>query len=744
MMERERRATAGRRMTSLVGKALDDDEAFWGHDTWNDEDDNDGNDSFRSSDEDSEMKRDEFDSDFDDSEDEENVNADEEERGRQEEALLDLEERQMQRGKLASASSASYKDVASKASRPMAMRKQKGRQAVTGHGLNAGIVLNVPPTTSASENAHVPNAAAAAAAASVHGFTAAEALQPKPLLLAAAAASSSSKTGRPTPLSIARTKPRRAITKPKRAAAELAARQMASAGLALAPPAHAQQRGGPPSPGASSTSLTTSGRASKKRKSDAVTTAGSRGDRESAITQEQMILEAVHETEPENERWLLARERRMQESDAQQQQSSNNQASHHHHRNATIVEKFVSRRGYPNIISFPEMDHVPPILQQQQQQHGGRRGNSQSSKRNKALCVITGKLAKYRDPKTGHGYHDLEAFRELRRRHDAGEPIVPSSAPLPSSGNDGPTVAIAPDTANVQPDNGSAVLPADNGANKANGSAAQAPIPVANASISSSSSSSTASTSKSRIHIRAPPAISPKPPATAIDALPQPQPQPHPQPNATEASSFSQIPNSVPNSHLPQPPPLPTFLAANAAVQQPTIQTSHLQAGTTSAASALQAASESSIASAGSEIAAPTPTTTLAGSDVAEPGGAASASATSATAPPLSVENVPPNVVPRPGLSSPRNVSSLPPPPPSTTVPSASSSNNIVSTEPVTPRPCTTTESSSEIAALPAPGSLYPPHPSAGLSLPSPLPELTIRASPRQRKPSAKVLHGSP
>jgi YL1 nuclear protein C-terminal domain/YL1 nuclear protein len=732
-MERERRATAGRRMTSLVGKALDDDEAFWGHDNWNDEDDNDGNDSFRSSDEDSEMKRDEFDSDFDDSEDEENVNADEEERGRQEEALLDLEERQMQRGKLPSASSASYKDVASKASRPMAMRKQKGRQAVTGHGLNAGIVLNVPPTTSALENAHVPNATAA----SVHGFTAAEAFQPKPLLLAAAAAaSSSSNTGLPTPLSIARTKPRRAITKPKRAAAELAARQMASAGLALAAPAHAQQRGGPPSPRAASTSFTTSGGATKKRKSDAVTTAGSRSGRGSGITQEQMILEAVHETEPENERWLLARERRMQESDAQQQQSANNHASQHHHRNATIVERFVSRRGYPNIISFPEMDHVPPILQQQQQQHGGRRGNTQSSKRNKALCVITGKLAKYRDPKTGHGYHDLEAFRELRRRHDAGEPIAPSSAPLPSSGNDGPTVAIASEPAGtVQPDNGSAILPADNGASEANGSVAQAPIPAATAFISSS-------TSKTRIHIQAPSAIVPQTPASAIDALPQPQPI------ATEASTSSQIPNSVPNSHLPQPPPSPTtFPAANAAIQQPTIQTSHLQAGTSSAASASQAASASSTASEGSEIAAPTPTTTLTESDVAEPG--TTAAAAPSGAPLLSVENVPPNVVSSPGLSPPRMVSALPPPPPSTTVPSASSSNNnrtaVVSAEPVTPRLCATTQSSSELAAIPAPGSIRPSsHPSAELSLPSPLPERTIRASPRPRKPSVKVLHGSP
>jgi len=33
---------------------------------------------------------------------------------------------------------------------------------------------------------------------------------------------------------------------------------------------------------------------------------------------------------------------------------------------------------------------------------------------------VTGKPARYRDPLTGQGYHDAAAFKELRRRHEAG------------------------------------------------------------------------------------------------------------------------------------------------------------------------------------------------------------------------------------------------------------------------------------------------------------------------------------
>ena len=39
------------------------------------------------------------------------------------------------------------------------------------------------------------------------------------------------------------------------------------------------------------------------------------------------------------------------------------------------------------------------------------------------LCAITGKRARYKCPKTGEGYYDLAAFRELRRRWSNGLPL---------------------------------------------------------------------------------------------------------------------------------------------------------------------------------------------------------------------------------------------------------------------------------------------------------------------------------
>ena len=58
---RSRRSTAGKRMGTLVGKAQEEDEEFWNHSTWNEASDDSENESFRSSYEDSEAKKDQFD-----------------------------------------------------------------------------------------------------------------------------------------------------------------------------------------------------------------------------------------------------------------------------------------------------------------------------------------------------------------------------------------------------------------------------------------------------------------------------------------------------------------------------------------------------------------------------------------------------------------------------------------------------------------------------------------------------------
>ena len=44
--------------------------------------------------------------------------------------------------------------------------------------------------------------------------------------------------------------------------------------------------------------------------------------------------------------------------------------------------------------------------------------NDVSDKKRATKCAITGRPAKYRDPLTGMTYANLDAFRELRRRHN--------------------------------------------------------------------------------------------------------------------------------------------------------------------------------------------------------------------------------------------------------------------------------------------------------------------------------------
>lgn len=75
-MEREKWKTAGRHMNTLVGDALDQDEQFWDHSSWKEQDDEmsgaDG--SYDVADEAKEDVVDRFDSDFNDSESSEDEN----------------------------------------------------------------------------------------------------------------------------------------------------------------------------------------------------------------------------------------------------------------------------------------------------------------------------------------------------------------------------------------------------------------------------------------------------------------------------------------------------------------------------------------------------------------------------------------------------------------------------------------------------------------------------------------------
>jgi hypothetical protein len=92
----------------------------------------------------------------------------------------------------------------------------------------------------------------------------------------------------------------------------------------------------------------------------------------------------------------------------------------HNGGNKKVISKFNSRRGCLNTFTFPEMDHVPEVFTRSKtlEQH---RIQIMEQMQKDNTCVITGKKARYRDPKTNFGYHDLLAYKELRRRLDAGE-----------------------------------------------------------------------------------------------------------------------------------------------------------------------------------------------------------------------------------------------------------------------------------------------------------------------------------
>jgi len=338
IIERERRATAGKRMTSLVGKAAEEDAQFWGHDTW--QEDDSGNDSFHESDEDSELQRDEFDSDFNDSESD---------REQEEQAAGDEEERLIAREERKQRSKKSAFDVSRAGRELLQKRKGKVKKRIVGHGVNAGIVLNVP-------------------GGSLPPFP------QQPLQVAPSPTKRKNDTNNSS-LTVASTRPRRTSQLSKYSSRFRAARSDA-----------------------------TKDDASTRRKSAAASKTKKRRKR---FSQEELLLEAANETEPENERWLLAR-KRVQDQNEKDKETPGREIR------GSIIEQWTSRRGTLNTVQFPEMDHVPTILTQP------KRAPTPPSP---IVCVITGKRARYRDPRTMMGYCDAAAFKELRRRHEAGEPL---------------------------------------------------------------------------------------------------------------------------------------------------------------------------------------------------------------------------------------------------------------------------------------------------------------------------------
>ena len=120
----------------------------------------------------------------------------------------------------------------------------------------------------------------------------------------------------------------------------------------------------------------------------------------------------------------------------------------------------ISKRGAYDTITFSTMDVMPKVLM--------LGASSDRNGKTKSKCVITGRIAKYRDPLTNKSYATLAAFKEIRRmaanRTQIGHAPVSQAAISSSSGLPLPpppvTKATAPTTV-VPITNGSIRINAD-------------------------------------------------------------------------------------------------------------------------------------------------------------------------------------------------------------------------------------------------------------------------------------------
>ncbi len=387
-MERERRSTAGVRMSSLVGQAAQDDDEFWNHSTWVEEEDG----SFHESDEESEARKDTFDSDFNDSEDDdgENDNA----KGESlEEAQVLLEEKREKRA----SSKRKMVDVVSAGRELMQKRRNafQRKRVLRGEGMNAGIILNMPGSINSAD---VPVGSLGGRKTGINTVLAQKKIPTSKVSLAASTERKSTRV-RSSKFDVADV-----MGSTKRSAKR--SLRVSTIANSIQTSQQQQQAASTATATATATARTAGGgRRAKKGKRK--------------FTQEELILEAVRITEAENKRWLLSRKRSQMEEVSR---SELNKKLGDKNENQKVICKYNSKRGCYNTLTFPSMDHLPEIFARPRVDETQRLATLEQRKKDN-ICVITGKKARYRDPKTGKGYHDLAAFKELRRRLTAGEKL---------------------------------------------------------------------------------------------------------------------------------------------------------------------------------------------------------------------------------------------------------------------------------------------------------------------------------
>ena len=512
VLERSRRSTAGQRMSTLVGQAQEDDDTFWSHPVWSeagggfakagkkrrrgdDGDDgsasssgeggesgdegsiSDGEGSYRISDVDSEEAKDEFDSDFDESE-----SDDDSDEGEGEEELeLRAEERKdavSKRKKNQRLGVAPIKQpVVSSAGRQLMKKKDgKGKKGMSrrgpmGTGLNEGLVLNWPPPDGTlpfvldSEPGRVSdfissnigaNDVLVLQSTTIPGATASSAPiidsthHSKPTIdshetqhqysfsktSAATTALTSHSSIEPSTSSIAKHPVSSKASIPTNGEKQVRKRNLREGTISKTIATEHSV--------AQSTKLTQKRQAviNEKKKSN---------QNKRHFTQEELILEAIKDTETENSKWLHSRKRTKEEAALLEKSAGGGGKDKSGASGATPISRFYSRRGCYNTLTFMDMDHVPEVFTRRNpppstlgvhsQNYQNSNGlstqkqttsskyrtadddneSSQQLEKTQTMCVITGKVAKYRDPKTLLGYHDIECYRELRRRLEAGE-----------------------------------------------------------------------------------------------------------------------------------------------------------------------------------------------------------------------------------------------------------------------------------------------------------------------------------
>lgn len=126
------------------------------------------------------------------------------------------------------------------------------------------------------------------------------------------------------------------------------------------------------------------------------------------FTQEELLVEACG-TEQENAKWLLGRKRMQDETD---------DTAHAPKRQQKLAARFISRRGCPNLVNFPQVEDMPAVLRdsaEQDEELERCRTEAATRPRGKTKCVVTGQVARYRDPQTGLPYANAQAFQALRK-----------------------------------------------------------------------------------------------------------------------------------------------------------------------------------------------------------------------------------------------------------------------------------------------------------------------------------------